>query len=1305
MAGREQCQPNEFRCSNSRCIPLGNRCDTICDCAIHCEDEFDCDKYYTKIDGVNYCSRKTTISCSLSDDNQYIDRCLNNQYVCNGYNDCPRLFDDEYGCPYGEESCLKMDDHFWCPIEHRCLPKSVRCNHVQECFDGFDELNCDTKPCRSNEYKCLNGQCIDQEKRCNSKFDCYDKSDEIGCRNHTCPQTYRRCSSGQCIPASQWCDYFNDCLDHSDEQNCHHNLSFIFASSSNNCDQQTQFRCDNGQCIPAEFRCLLTSDPRKICADRSNLNGCRNFTCPSSTSVKCAGSFCVDSILKCNERLDCPVLSDWADEQFCPFYCSDSRLCQCIDTTINCSGQSLLTIPGSIEDQILRMILNGNQLGLNLTLNMFNRFDRMHMIDLSNNQIQFIPPGLFRKLWKLRILHLRKNLVEVIESYTFTGLPNLGTLSLNGNRIRLIREHAFSGLASLKTFDLSYNQINELPDGVFSGLSSVISIDLRGNKIKSVGSKAFQGMNALKQITFDEFRFCCLVRHVKQCYPEPNEFSSCEDLMSNTILRICIWCLGSIALIGNMFVILWRLRYKTINRVHSFLIINLALGDLLMGIYLLIIASVDSYYRGIYFIVDARWRQSSLCHFAGFLSTLSSEISVFFLIVITIDRLITITFPFRIYRLRSKDAKLIIISLWLIAIIISGLPLIPVEYFDNFYGRSGVCLALHITHERPNGWEYSVFVFLVLNLISFTLICGSYLWMFIVARKTQKAAKSNGRRFVTTETKVQNRMARRMMFIVMTDFCCWMPIIGLGIVSLFGVRIPPQVFAWIAVFILPLNAAVNPTLYTLSGLPLRRSSSNGLSNHIYSSRKPGSPDYHISLSSHGTHCGSCSNKDTQFGGYCKSRRHFADNNHQNPMVKSPLLKMPLHLHTDNQHNLYNDVHNEKNNESEQEENDDTTNAYYFELSPYYLLLVNLTVCLTGGMTTFLAAINRYIVVNSSSEFHAIYFTILHVLLVIAPSLGTLIGGFNIRFLDDNEQNIQLRNYNQNFFIMLGISLVSFTMILLIKVDRNESIKKTIINSDSEALISPDMNQNNIDNTNQSMIDNSHESFMVHKTEFGEIKKIIGTFFDLDNVRQTYYCFIKIRPNQAREQIYFMVFIIFLFLINMTGIDSIFLQFSEQVYQLDAQEYSIISVYIKILPTIVLLISSYILINSLHLKDGTMFALTITSGFISQVLIGTFPNLFIFLVAIFIGSLFSLASIVIKTKMAKIVATDEAGKIFSMTSTLESLSPSLGALIFSTIFASSISFYPTLCFHIAALITLISLILALFQDSYFENDDK
>ena len=73
--------------------------------------------------------------------------------------------------------------------------------------------------------------------------------------------------------------------------------------------------------------------------------------------------------------------------------------------------------------------------------------------------------------------------------------------------------------------------------------------------------------------------------------------------MSNTILRICIWVLGSVALVGNMFVISWRFKYQTVNRVHSFLIINLALGDLLMGVYMLIIAGVDSYYRFVFFLI------------------------------------------------------------------------------------------------------------------------------------------------------------------------------------------------------------------------------------------------------------------------------------------------------------------------------------------------------------------------------------------------------------------------------------------------------------------------------------------------------------------------------------------------------------------------------------------------------------------------------------------------------------------------------------------------------------------------------
>lgn len=45
-----------------------------------------------------------------------------------------------------------------------------------------------------------------------------------------------------------------------------------------------------------------------------------------------------------------------------------------------------------------------NKLGHNLTMNMFNKLDRMNTIDLSENEIVHILPGLFKKLWKLRVL-------------------------------------------------------------------------------------------------------------------------------------------------------------------------------------------------------------------------------------------------------------------------------------------------------------------------------------------------------------------------------------------------------------------------------------------------------------------------------------------------------------------------------------------------------------------------------------------------------------------------------------------------------------------------------------------------------------------------------------------------------------------------------------------------------------------------------------------------------------------------------------------------------------------------------------
>lgn len=152
--------------------------------------------------------------------------------------------------------------------------------------------------------------------------------------------------------------------------------------------------------------------------------------------------------------------------------------------------------------------------------------------------------------------------------------------------------------------------------------------------------------------------------------------------MSSPVQRSFLWVLGVVALLGNVFVIVWRLKTKNSNPVSSTLILSLGCADFFMGIYLIVIASVDIYYRGRYIQNSDVWRNSALCKFCGFLSTLSSESSIFTLVLITADRLICISFPFSMARFGLQRTYQLIGIAWAAAVAIAALPLVIQPYFQ-----------------------------------------------------------------------------------------------------------------------------------------------------------------------------------------------------------------------------------------------------------------------------------------------------------------------------------------------------------------------------------------------------------------------------------------------------------------------------------------------------------------------------------------------------------------------------------------------------------------------------------------------
>uniref|UniRef100_A0A287A1A3 LDL receptor related protein 8 n=1 Tax=Sus scrofa TaxID=9823 RepID=A0A287A1A3_PIG len=117
----KECEENQFRCRNERCIPSLWRCDEDDDCSDNSDED-----------------------------------------------DCPK------------KTCADSD--FTCDNGH-CIHARWKCDGEEECPDGSDEseATCTLGTCRGDEFQCGDGTCVPAGKRCDQQQDCPDRSDEAGC--------------------------------------------------------------------------------------------------------------------------------------------------------------------------------------------------------------------------------------------------------------------------------------------------------------------------------------------------------------------------------------------------------------------------------------------------------------------------------------------------------------------------------------------------------------------------------------------------------------------------------------------------------------------------------------------------------------------------------------------------------------------------------------------------------------------------------------------------------------------------------------------------------------------------------------------------------------------------------------------------------------------------------------------------------------------------------------------------------------------------------------------------------------------
>ncbi|XP_071509192.1 uncharacterized protein [Diadema antillarum] len=472
---------------------------------------------------------------------------------------------------------------------------------------------------------------------------------------------------------------------------------------------------------------------------------------------------------------------------------------------------------------------------------MFSDLPNLVWLGLDSNNIEILRNGTFQDLISLTDLILRRNRISHIEAGAMRGLDKIIGVSFTGNAITELRRGMLDGLSAVAWISFQRNPLSYIEPGTFDNTPEITHLSLIETELDHLEPDMFRGITKLKTLSTDDYRLCCLFSNTTKCSAgSRSALDSCHRLMPNTVLRIAMWILGFSALIGNSMVLFIRCNNRRDKRQHEqpFFITNLAIADWMMGVFMIIVASADLYYGHYYYLRATAWRESGLCAFASFLAVLSSESSVFLLAIITFDRFVSVVFPFGRLRFHSSSARVCVTVTWIITLILSTVPIIVGVFLPNFYGLSDVCIGLPLsTDESREGtlewsreqgltiyvpseggsmqpaWIYSIVLFLGINLILFLFILVCYIIIFVNVRRSTKAMGTS--RHTSSARDQEIKLAAKMAVIVGTDFCCWMPVIIMGILSQTSlVELPVSLYAWCAVFILPINASLNPYLYT-----------------------------------------------------------------------------------------------------------------------------------------------------------------------------------------------------------------------------------------------------------------------------------------------------------------------------------------------------------------------------------------------------------------------------------------------------------------------------------------------------------
>lgn len=118
------------------------------------------------------------------------------------------------------------------------------------------------------------------------------------------------------------------------------------------------------------------------------------------------------------------------------------------------------------------------------------------ILDLTNNNLEILPNEAFKRenLLNLQKIYLRDCHLQHIDEFAFDGLTNLVELDISMNNLNFVPTKPLSALSFLRDLNMAGNSFQILESGGFVALPQLIKLDLSNCSIQSISGYAFKGL-------------------------------------------------------------------------------------------------------------------------------------------------------------------------------------------------------------------------------------------------------------------------------------------------------------------------------------------------------------------------------------------------------------------------------------------------------------------------------------------------------------------------------------------------------------------------------------------------------------------------------------------------------------------------------------------------------------------------------------------------------------------------------------------------------------------------------------------